>query len=130
VARIAIVNDDTDFLSLMAELLRERGWEAIICREAEGAFHRVKETQPDLVVLDVRMSRPESGWMILELLTLDPETGRIPVIVCSAALDDLRSKEAWLNEHGIAILPKPFDIDDLYQAVDSALLGQTPRSRP
>jgi DNA-binding response OmpR family regulator len=71
------------------------------------------------------MESPEAGWSILELLKLDPATNSIPVIVCSAAIDDLRSREPWLAHHGIVTLPKPFDIDDLYKRVEAAL----PRAR-
>jgi CheY-like chemotaxis protein len=119
--RIAVVNDDTDFLTLMAELLEDRGWTAIIHREGEDAYQLLKRELPDLIILDIRMGNPEQGWTILELLTLDPEIRSIPVIVCSAAIDDLRKKQDWLHEKGISILPKPFDIDDLYQSVALAL---------
>lgn len=119
--RIAVVNDDTDFLTLMGELLEERGWTAIIHREGGDAYQHIKQDMPDLVILDIRMGHAEQGWTILELLTLDPETSTIPVIVCSAAIDDLRAKQDWLGEKGISILPKPFDIDDLYRSVELAL---------
>jgi DNA-binding response OmpR family regulator len=121
VARIAVVNDDTDFLTLMSEVLEEWDFEVVTIREAENAYSRLKADDPDLVILDIRMGSPEQGWTILELLTLDPATSHVPVIVCSAALDDLRSKEAWLRDHGISSLPKPFDIDDLQVAVSSAI---------
>lgn len=119
--RIAVVNDDTDFLTLMGELLEDRGWTAVIHREGDDAYRLIKDDPPDLVILDIRMGNPEAGWNILELLTLDPETLTVPVIVCSAAIDDLRKKQDWLNEKGISILPKPFDIDDLYRSVDMVL---------
>jgi DNA-binding response OmpR family regulator len=105
----------------MNDLLEMRGWDTVICREADSAYPVLKQERPSLIILDVRMDTPERGWNILELLTLDPETRDIPVIVCSAALDDLRDKEHWLAEHGIAILPKPFDIDDLYARVETGL---------
>jgi response regulator RpfG family c-di-GMP phosphodiesterase len=57
----------------------------------------------------------------LEIIKLDPATSSIPIIVCSAAVDDLRSHEPWLMHHGIVTLAKPFDIDDLYKRVESAL---------
>ncbi len=122
--RIAVVNDDTDFLTLMGELLEDRGWSAVIHREGDDAYRKVKLDAPDLIILDIRMGNPEEGWKILELLTLDPDTRTIPVIVCSAAIDDLRSKEDWLNQRGISVLPKPFDIDDLYQSVEARLAGR------
>jgi CheY-like chemotaxis protein len=126
VARIAVVNDDTDFLTLMSELLEDRGWDVVTCREGKLAFAVLKQENPELVILDIRMNAPETGWNILEVLKLDPTTRHIPIIVCSAAWDELCTKEDWLKKHGIAILPKPFDIDDLYQAVEIALQQMKP----
>lgn len=119
--RVAVVNDDTTFLSLVEELLSDNGWEAFTLRESKTAFKMIKEDPPDLVMLDIRMNSPEDGWTIIELLKLDPVTTEVPIIVCSAALDDLQSKEEWLRQHNILTLPKPFDLDDLYKRVEEAL---------
>lgn len=123
--RIAVINDDTDFLTLMGDLLDSRGWKTIVCREGNNAFATVKEDPPDLVVLDIRMESPETGWNVLELLKLDPSTTKIPVVVCSADAVELRAKEDWLRERGIGILLKPFDIDDLFAAVERGLEAST-----
>lgn len=119
--RIAVVNDDTIFLDMMAAVLAERGWETEILKEGDTAFDRLKRNPPDLIVLDIRLENPETGWTLLELFTLDRELSHVPVIVCSAAILDLRAHETWLNAHGIAVLPKPFSIADLYQQVEIAL---------
>ena len=118
---IAVVNDDTTFLDLMGFLIDERGWKSLILREAGPAFAQLKEAMPNVIIVDIRMDNPDAGWAVMELLTLDPATRHIPLIVCSAAMFDLRSKEDWLNAHGIDVLPKPFDIDDLYRCLDRAL---------
>jgi CheY-like chemotaxis protein len=116
--RVAIVNDDKTFIQLVGELLEERGWETIELREGNLAFERIKEEQPDLVILDVRIEQPDTGWRVLNLLLLDPATRAIPVIMCSADWTELQAKEEWMRERGIGMLLRPFDIDDLYAAVD------------
>ena len=123
--RIAVVNDDTVFLDMMAAVLEEHGWEVQVYREGDRAFEQLKCDPPDLIILDIRMESPETGWTILELLTLDPRMSTIPVIVCSAAIIDLRAHESHLNKYGIAVLPKPFDIRTLYLQVEEGL-----RARP
>lgn len=119
--RIAVVNDDTVFLEMMAEVLREQKYEVIICREADNAFQQLRVDLPDVIILDIRMETPESGWNLLELLTLDRETHQVPLIICSAAVQELRAHQEWLNSHGIQVLPKPFDIDELYACVERSL---------
>lgn len=126
--RIAVVNDDTTFLDMMAAVLQERGWQTDIYRESRNAFGHLQQSPPDLIVLDIRMESPETGWTLLELITLDRELCTIPVIVCSAALMDLRAHEPLLRQYGIAVLPKPFDIGTLYAAVERALNSRPARS--
>ena len=120
--RIALINDDTSFLELMHDLLEHsEGCEVLICKESDNAYAFVKEQRPDLVILDIRMGSEETGWKILELLTLDPETHPIPVIVCSAAIGELREHEPLLHKYGVGVLPKPFDLDALLEKVELAL---------
>ncbi|MCA1644080.1 MAG: response regulator [Chloroflexi bacterium] len=120
--RIAVINDDTAFLDLMRDLLEsEGGYEAIICREWQDAHGFVKDQRPELLILDIRIGGEERGWTILNLLTLDPVTRPIPVIVCSAAIQSLHEHQALLSKYGICALPKPFDVDALLETVSRML---------
>jgi CheY-like chemotaxis protein len=124
-ARVAVINDDTAFLNLMRDLLEtEGGYEAVICREWDDAHAFVKDQRPALVILDIRISGEEHGWTVLNLLTLDPETRRIPVIVCSAAIQSLHQHQDLLGKYGICALPKPFDIDALLETVARMLTAE------
>jgi len=116
---IAVINDDTEFLELMRRLLQDQaGFEVLICREWDDARAFVKQHRPALVVLDSRMGAEERGWSILNLLTLDPETRPIPVIVCSAAIQSLHQHQRLLTRYGICALPKPFDLPTLLETVN------------
>ena len=119
--RVAIVNDDRPFVDLVRALLQEQEWETLGLHEGDSAFEAIKRDQPDLVILDIRMERPDTGWRVLNLLMLDPATRAIPVIMCSADWSELRAKEEWLKTRGVGILPRPFDIDDLYSSVERIL---------
>lgn len=120
---IAVVNDDTVFLRLMDELLRsEEGYEVSTCFVGSNGYEFVREGQPDLVILDLVFgSGAEEGWRTLDLLTLDPATRRIPVIVCSAATQQLHQHEDWLQKFDVRVLQKPFDLDVLLEKVHAAL---------
>ena len=121
-AQIVVINDDTDFLTLMTELLTEVGeYDVEICREGNHAYQFVKENQPDLAILDIRMEGQEQGWAILECLTLDPKTASIPLIVCSAAIRELQAHQELMDRYGIDVLTKPFDLDLLLEKVATAL---------
>ncbi len=117
--RILLINDDVPFLALMQDLLE--GYEVLVCKEGDKAYEFVRQHRPDLVLLDIRMGGEEIGWTILDLMTLDPTTRPIPVIVCSAGIHDLRAYEPLLQRYGVAILPKPFDLDALLEQVQAGL---------
>ena len=125
-ATIVVINDDTPFLELMEELLESEGYNVHVRKEWKDAYEFVKEREPDLVILDIILGHEERGWNILELLTLDPRTDRIPVIVCSAAVTSLQEHAHLLEKHGVRALPKPFDLNDLLRAVQEALAGSAP----
>ena len=120
--RIVVINDDTDFLTLMSDLLTDiEGYAVQICREGNHAYQFVKENQPDLVILDIRIEGQDVGWAILECLTLDPRTRPIPLIVCSAAIRELQAHQELLDQYGIDVLTKPFDLDTLLEKVATGL---------
>lgn len=123
---IAVVNDDPDFLDLLTQLLRLEGYGAFIIREARGAYEELKRAHPDVIVLDIRIGSDNDGWQIAECLTLDPATESIPVILCSAAVDELQHRVPWLREHGIGAVAKPFDLEDMLGAIREGLAGGTP----
>ena len=120
--RLAVIDDDSVFLQLMHDLLEdEEDFQVLIHREWDNAYEFVKKERPDLVILDIRIGGEERGWAILNLLTLDPITRPIPVIVCSAAIQSLHEHQPWLDQFGICALPKPFDLEMLLEMVDRVL---------
>jgi len=118
---IAIVNDNADFLDLMDELLEGEGYQSKTYKVAQDAYRQLLEDRPSLIIVDIRMETPESGWQLIELLRLNPETRPTPIIVCSADAHALREKAAHLRERDCDVLQKPFDLDDLLAKIASAL---------
>jgi len=97
--------------------------------EAEGyqvqpsadAFGDIRHARADLVILDLFLHGEAAGWQQLDVLTLDPATRGIPVIVCSAAIASLGEARAKLAMLDVAVLEKPFDLEQLSAAVAAAL---------
>ena len=106
-------------------LENDENYEVLLCKEWNNAYQFVKQHQPELVILDIRIGGEEHGWTILNLLTLDPATQRIPAIVCSAAIQSLDEHQEMLSKFGIHALAKPFDLDTLISTIENTLAGQT-----
>ncbi len=109
--RVAVVDDEQDFLMLMQMLLTEQGYEVGLCSDGLAAFEFIKKWRPDLVFLDIRMSGV-SGLEILNQLMGDEATRNIKVIVTSAATDEISMVGPELKARGCEVLVKPFDIDE------------------
>jgi two-component system NtrC family sensor kinase len=120
-ARIAVINDDTAFLQLMLDLLTDVGYDVSLHKEGAAAHEQVRQEAPDLIILDIRLEKPDSGWMVLEMVRLDPTTKKIPVIVCSADTIQLQTKQEMLRAQGCEMLEKPFDLDALLKLVDQLI---------
>ena len=114
--KIVVVNDNQDFLELIETLLTDEKYRVRICQFGDAAYQFIKDEQPELLILDVRMVGIDE-WQILDMVKLDPETSQIPVIVCSAAVREIEAAEARLREQNCDVLLKPFNIDELVEKV-------------
>ena len=119
------MNDDTDFLALMEQVLTDEGYDVDLMRGLKDAHDHIRATQPDLVICDIVMKDEERGWDLVELLTLDPQTTAIPLIVCSAAVASLAERREVLAEQGIRAIAKPFDLSRLVDVIRDALRSRS-----
>jgi DNA-binding response OmpR family regulator len=81
----------------------------------------IEHITPDVIVLDYILGGEKSGWQMLQKLKMRRSTATIPVIVCTAATREVREIEGYLQAQGIALVPKPFDIDMLLDAIKRGL---------
>jgi DNA-binding response OmpR family regulator len=117
---IVVVNDSPELLELAEILLRDEEFDVKVALVGAGVLDLIRSTLPDLVILDIRL--PDvSGWDILQSLKLDARTSTIPVLVCSAAVEELRALEGQLARMGVDVLVKPFAIDTLIEKVCSLI---------
>jgi CheY-like chemotaxis protein len=120
-ARITVVDDDRSYLEIISEALVPEGHEVVTCADPDAALTVIRETSPDLVMLDVRMGTPDRGWALLEALQADPANAGVRVVVVTADTRQLHGRETWLQERGVRTLEKPFDLTVLFSLVDEAL---------
>jgi CheY-like chemotaxis protein len=120
-ARVLVINDDSDFLDLVKQVLEDEEHTVELHKKWEDAHAIVRDRRPELVILDLMYDRELRGFKLIDLLMLDPATRRIPLVVCSAATESLKEHERALGALGIQTVPKPFDLEQLLNAIRSAL---------
>jgi len=116
-ARILVINDTQDILEAFRDLLESEGYEVLLASIAPECADAVEHVHPDLVILDLIFGSERAGWQLLQKLRMRRTTATIPVIVCTAAIRYARQMEAQLIAHGAVLVLKPFDIDELLDAV-------------
>jgi len=112
VARVVVVDDDSAILHLIADALRLEGYEVRDAANGLEALEIARAWRPDVLITDLSM--PElDGAETIRRLRRDPATQGIRIVVCSALASQL-DREALAAD---AIVAKPFDIDELLNAV-------------
>jgi CheY-like chemotaxis protein len=90
--RVLIVDDDMEFVKLYSLYLRNKGLDVSAAYSAAEAIETLKETSPDVVVLDVMMEHFDSGFNVSKAIKEShPE---LPVILMTAI-----SRETGLDFH-------------------------------
>ena len=106
-AHILIVDDDQDVRMFNTEVVKQNGYDPLVAKNGEEGMNIIKETPPDLVILDVLMPK-QSGIKMYRELKTDESLKNIPVIILSgiARRTFIRSQEA-LTEFGDENVPEP-----------------------
>jgi twitching motility two-component system response regulator PilH len=125
--RILVVDDTPALLDLIRKCLEEEGYHVRTCLESRNAVQMAREDPPDVIMLDVVM--PEvSGWEVLASLRTDPAFARTPVIVCTAYVAEAMGRLAELKgpDQHLGLLPKPFELEELIEVVESVTSATLP----
>lgn len=119
-AKILIVDDEDNIRLFYSEELKDEGYEVIAAKDGHMLVERIRDEQPDLIVLDIKMA----GYSGLELLSaIRREFGDLPVILCSAYStfrDDSLSKQAN------AYVVKSSDLTELKGEIRKSLEADCP----
>ncbi len=118
---ILVVNDDPAILDLFQNLLSDEGYRVTLdrfARQTGELLQTIKEMHPDLVILDFIIGGERSGWQLLQTTRMDRKTRGIPVIICTASVQQVTELSAHLDNLGVHVVIKPFDIDHLLEIID------------
>lgn len=120
--RVVVINDTEEILELFRDILTEMGCDVVLMSYAPDDLRRIEQEQPDLIIIDfVLGGREFQGWQLLQKLRMNRATESVPIIACTAAVQQVRDQEGYLLEQHVAIVMKPFNIDQLEAAVRKAL---------
>lgn len=114
--KVLIVDDEKDFLDIIAERMRVRGLDVSIATSAEDALKLIEEESYDAVIMDYMMPALD-GFKALKLMKANqPE---VQIILLTGNVPDEKRFEA--KEHGaLDVIEKPPDLEALIQKIGKA----------
>jgi DNA-binding NtrC family response regulator len=118
-AKILIVDDDTDIVTILEDRLESLDYGTVAARDGQQALEKIAQESPHLVLLDLTLPKL-SGLDVLKHLNRSKQTDGLPVIVMTAHGSIHTAVEA-MKEGACDFLTKPLDKDHLLLVIRQAL---------
>lgn len=104
-ATILLVDDDPLLVRMYQKKLENSGYTVLTADDGDVALTKVKETHPDLVLLDIMMPKV-NGYEVLKTMKAQPETAKIPVILLTNVGASDEDVEKGMDMGAVAYLVK------------------------
>jgi DNA-binding response OmpR family regulator len=118
--KIVYVEDEEEMIDLVKLILTRRGYEVLGAISGQDGIDLIKETIPDLVLLDLMMPDVE-GWDVYHQIRANQATQHIPVIVVTAKAQNI---DKVLGLHIAKVddyISKPFSPQVLVDSIEKIL---------
>jgi DNA-binding response OmpR family regulator len=114
--KVLIVDDEKDFLDIIAERILARGMDVSTATSAEDALNMVEEESFDVVILDFMMPALD-GFKALKLIKA--KRPDVQIIVLTGNVPEEKRMEAKALG-ALDVIEKPPDLKDLIQKIKNA----------
>ena len=111
--KLLIVDDEVDLCKFVQLCLDEDLFQVEYTHSGQDAFKILSHQNYDLVLSDIKMKRGDGIELLTNIRTLPAP----PCVVIMTAYSEV-SKEEILKTGAKAILVKPFDLDELEEALE------------
>ena len=113
---VLAVDDSATIQRMIASVLERRLYRVVTANDGMQALARLNEELPNIVLLDITMPRMD-GYQVCKVITGNPETQHIPVIMLSGKdgfFDKVRGRMAGATDY----VTKPFTAEQLTAALE------------
>ena len=129
-AKILIVDDDADYQAAVKSILEGAGYEVIQAQTKEEGLEALKMGHPDLVILDIMMTRTTDGFHFLYEMRADGEGAKPPIlsVSCISEATGFKFTPTGDDDYFPAddFLSKPVAPAELLSHVEALLEGRSP----
>ena len=115
--RILVVDENLSVRKMLTHLLEKLGYETCEAKDGERALRRIRERQPDLVLLDIQMPTLDGIDCLRKIKEENPELGVIMVSGLNHEEDARKTLELGAADY----ILKPIDYRYLRESVRDTL---------
>ena len=112
---LVVVDDEPSIREICVDVLSSEGYEVSTADNGREAVDLLASKPADLVLMDIMMPVLD-GVTACKLLRENEQTRDIPVVIMSAS-HNIHSQISELQHMASAVVPKPFDFDELLNTV-------------
>jgi two-component system cell cycle response regulator DivK len=123
VAKILIVEDSPDNMTLFRTLLALRGHEVTGLPGGEALLETIERTSPELVLMDIQLPGKDGFALLSEIRDSPYRSLRVVALTAHAMRGD---RERALGAGFDGYITKPIDIRSFPELVHQALAGEMP----
>jgi twitching motility two-component system response regulator PilH len=117
IKKILIVDDSPTDRQFLSEVLSKSGFSVATADSAEDAMVKVKQSPPDLVLMDIVLPG-QNGFQATRALTRDESTKTIPIIICTSK--DQETDRVWgLRQGARDYIVKPINKAELLAKISA-----------
>ena len=114
---ILVVDDEKNYLLVMANLLSDEGYETLTAENGQQALETIEENDLNLVLTDMKMPSMDGIELVRRIREADPD---LPVIVMTAFGTVEKAVEA-IKSGAFDYITKPFQNEELMLTIRKAL---------
>lgn len=115
--KILIVDDQKGIRLLLTEVFRHEGYETFQVSDGKQAIDIVRTENPELVLLDMKIPGMDGLDILKRIKTINPDVD----IIMMTAYGELDLVKEAFRLGALMHFTKPFDIDELREAVNGRL---------
>lgn len=115
--KVLVVDDQFGIRVLLQEVLQREGYQIFQAPNGQTALEIVKREQPDLILLDMKIPGMDGLEILRNVRKLEFDTK----VIMMTAYGELDLIQEAMDMGALAHFTKPFDIDELRQAVRNQL---------
>lgn len=117
---VMVVDDSPTDVQFLKTMLTKAGYNVVEATSGEAAIARIKTDKPDCVIMDVVMPPGVNGFQATRMLSKDPATANIPVLVVSSKNQE--TDRLWALRQGAKdYMVKPVKESDLLARIKAAI---------